>query len=567
MTSINGQVSHMTRGPGPNVSDYDKMYKDFRWEVPAEFNFAWDVIDKWAQADPYKVALYSVYPDGKTATTYTYEELSIMSKRFANASMRMGLKKGDRVLVMLPRIPAFYITMIGLIRMGAIPMPTPTLSMAKDIHYRLTQSEGTTMVTTNEFAPRLEEVEKELPKLKIKLLMEGTREGWQPMHILIGKEKGELKRSDVVPTRSDDEMLIFFTSGTEGYPKMVLHTHSYPLGHYATSFMIQDVHPTDTMWAIADTGWAKASWGKLFGQFLLGACVLQHNQKGKFDAAQVLEIIERFKVSIFCAPPTVYRMLILEPSLKTTDYSKLRHSLSAGEPLNPEVIKEWKDATGLDIYDFYGQTETVALVGNCRAFPIRQGSMGRPTLGHDVRLIDDDGKEVETGQEGNIALKLTPIRPPGLMKEYWKRPEANQKSFLGEWYLTGDKAYKDPDGYFWFVGRADDVIKSSGYRISPFEVESVLVEHDAVAEAAVIGVPDDLRGVVLKAFIILAPGFKPSYELAKEIQDHVKRTTAPYKYPRVIEFVETLPKTISGKIQRKLLRKMEAEKLTAQVKS
>jgi len=557
----------MTRGIGPNVVDYEKMYKEFRWDVPKEFNFAWDVVDKWAEKDPEKVALVSVAPDGRSAQTHTYGDLSVLSKRFARAADRFGLKKGDKVLVMLPRIPGFYITMIGLIRMGAIPMPTPTLSMAKDIHYRLTQSEGVAIVTTDEFASRLEEIEHDLPHLRLKILMDGSREGWEPMHMHIGKEMGKLERSEVAPTRSDEEMLIFFTSGTEGYPKMVLHTHSYPLGHYATSFMIQDVHSSDLMWAIADTGWAKASWGKLFGQFLLGASVLQHNQKGKFDAKQVLDIIDRFNVTVFCAPPTVYRMLILEPALKTTNYSRLRHSLSAGEPLNPEIIKEWKDATGLDLYDFYGQTETTAIVGNCRAFPIRQGSMGKPTLGHIVKLIDDDGKEVAVGEEGNIAVKMTPLRPPGLMKEYWKRPEANQKCFLGEWYLTGDRAYKDKDGYFWFVGRADDVIKSSGYRISPFEVESVLVEHDAVAEAAVIGVPDEVRGVVLKAFIILAPGSKPSDQLAKDIQDHVKRTTAPYKYPRVIEFVESLPKTISGKIQRKILRKMEAEKLSVSTRS
>lgn len=543
----------------PNIKDYDKAYAEFRWNVPEYYNFAWDSFDKWAE-DRTKLALVSVGPDGESFQKHSYWDLSHLSKKFARVAMELGIKKEDRVMVFIPRIPEFYVVMLGLIRIGAIPMPTPTLSTPKDIHYRINKAEAVAVVTVEEFADRVEEVEAKMPTLKIKILADGDRKGWEPLPRLMKKVKGDLRREEVPPTKSSDPFLIFFTSGTESYPKMVLHTHSYPLGHYSTAFMCQDVHPTDLIWVIADTGWAKAAWGKFFGQFLLGASVLQYNQKGKFDPGVVLRIIENFGVTIFCAPPTAYRMIILDERFKRTDFSSLRHALSAGEPLNPEVIKAWKEVTGLDIYDYYGQSETVAVIGNCRAFPIKYGSMGKPTLGHIVRIVDDEGNELPPGQEGNIAIKIKPERPPGLMKEYWKNPEANEKSFRGEWYFTGDRAYMDEEGYFWFVGRADDVIKTSGYRVSPFEVESVLVEHPAVAEAAVIGVPDELRGQVLKAYIILAPGYQPSEELAREIQEYVKKTTAPYKYPRIVEFVDSLPKTISGKIQRKLLRKMEEMK-------
>ncbi|HDI10335.1 MAG TPA: acyl-CoA synthetase, partial [Euryarchaeota archaeon] len=292
----------------------------------------------------------------------------------------------------------------------------------------------------------------------------------------------------------------------------------------------------------------------------IGATVLQHNTGGRrFDPELCLRIIQDYEVTVFCAPPTAYRMLILQ-DLSKYDFSKLRHCLSAGEPLNPEVIKKWEEGTGLKIHDYYGQTETVALIANSRALKIKPGSMGKPTPGHDVRIVDDDGRELPTGEVGHIAVRIKPEKPPGIFKEYWKDEESTSKVFKGEWYFTGDKAYVDEDGYFWFVGRADDVIKSSGYRIGPFEVESALIEHPAVAEAAVIGVPDEVRGQIVKAFVVLKPGYEPSQDLVKELQEHVKRITAPYKYPREIEFVKELPKTMSGKIKRKELRKMELKR-------
>ena len=363
-----------------------------------------------------------------------------------------------------------------------------------------------------------------------------------------------------VRTRSDDPLLIYFTSGTVGYPKMVLHTQaSYGLGHILTAKFWHDLKPTDLQWTLSDTGWAKAAYGKLFGQWHQGAAVLQHDARGRFDAGLTLGILEKYGVTCFCAPPTAYRMMVLE-DLNKYDLPHLRHCTGAGEPLNPEVMKQWHDGTGLDIYDGYGQTETVLLVGNYRAIPIKPGSMGKPMPGFQIAIVDAEGQELPTGEEGQIAVKVKPERPVGLFREYWKDTESMERSFHGEWYFTGDKAYRDDDGYFWFVGRADDVIISAGYRIGPFEVESALIEHPAVAESAVVASPDPMRGEIVKAFVILAPGYVPSDELAQSLQEHVRNATAPYKYPRAIEFVAELPKTISGKIRRVELRDAEFQK-------
>ena len=353
-------------------------------------------------------------------------------------------------------------------------------------------------------------------------------------------------------------MLIYFTSGTTGNPKMVRHTQSYALAHVVTAKYIQELRPTDIIWVHADTGWAKTAYGKLFGQWIVGATVMQWKMGAKFDPSFMPGMIERYGVTAFCAPPTVYRLLIGQVDLSKYDWSELRHSLSAGEPLNPEVIKAWKDATGLSIYDYYGQTETIPLISNYPCVPIREGSMGKPTPGHEIAILDDDGNAVPANEEGHIAVKMKPVNPPGVFTGYWK--DENNSSFSGDWYFTGDKAYKDDDGYFWFVGRSDDLIKSSGYRIGPFEVESALQEHPAVLENAVIGAPDELKGQIVKAFVVLNKGYEAGPALVKELQEHVKKVTAPYKYPREIEFVSDLPKTISGKIRRVELRKMEMER-------
>ena len=541
----------------PNMQDYAETYRDFKLDVPEHFNFAFDVVDKWAE-DRTKLALISLDPAGENAQHHTFWDLKIQSNRFANVLKGLGVGKGTRTFVMLPRIPQWYVAMLGLMKVGAVPMPATTLCTPGDIEYRVNEAEATLAITDLENSDKVAEAAGNCPSLEHLLLVGDERKGWISYDEQMGQASTALE--NVEPTRSDDPLLIYFTSGTVGYPKMVLHTHaSYGLAHVITAKFWQDLKDTDLQWTLSDTGWAKAAYGKLFGQWTQGAAVLQHDARGRFDPALTLKIVERYGVTCFCAPPTAYRMLVLE-DLAKYDLGSLRHCTGAGEPLNPEVMKIWEDGTGLTIYDGYGQTETVLLVGNFRCLPVRPGSMGKPSPGFTVAIVDEDGEELPYGQEGQIAVKVKPERPVGLLREYWKYPEGMEASFFGDWYLTGDKAYKDEDGYFWFVGRADDVIISAGYRIGPFEVESALIEHPAVAESAVVASPDPVRGDVVKAFVILTPGYVPSDELVVSIQDHVRQSTAPYKYPRVVEFVTELPKTISGKIRRVELRALEVEK-------
>lgn len=353
-------------------------------------------------------------------------------------------------------------------------------------------------------------------------------------------------------------MLLYFTSGTTGQPKMALHSHSYAMGHTVTGKFWLDLRKGDLHWNLSDTGWGKAAWSSLFGPLGTGASLYVHNTKGKYSANLTLELLSSNRITSFCAPPTAYRLLIVE-DLNKYDLSSLRNCVGAGEPLNPEVIDTWKRQTGVQIRDGYGQTETVLIVGNfpVEDAPVKPGSMGKPAPGFVIDVVDSDGVPTAPMQEGDIAIKVKPHKPIGLFMEYWDNPSATYATYRGDWYITGDRAYRDEDGYFWFVGRADDVIISSGYRIGPFEVESALIEHPAVLESAVIAKPDSVRGEIVKAFVVLRPGYEPSAELARELQDFVKNLTAPYKYPREIEFTKELPKTISGKIRRIELRQKQ----------
>ena len=543
----------------PNMTDYEFAFANDRLEIPEYFNFGFDVVDKWAQ-DRTKMALISVDSTGKHARYHTFWDLKILSDKYANVLKSQGIKKGDRVFVMLPRIPEWYVVMLGSFKIGAIPMPATTLLTAKDIEYRITQADASMAITDFENSDKVNSAAGGCPTLKSLVVVGGDRQGWFSFADQI--ESASTVLDTIEPTRSDDPLLIYFTSGTVGYPKMVVHTQaSCAIGHILTAKYWHDLKPTDLMWTLSDTGWAKAAYGKLFGQWSIGAAVMQHDARGRFDAQMTLEMIGRYGVTSFCAPPTAYRMMVLE-DLSQYEFEYLRHCTGAGEPLNPEVMKQWEDGTGLKIYDGYGQTETVLLVGNFRCNKIKPGSMGKPVPGFTIRIVDDNGNEVPDGEEGQIAVKIKPDRPVGLFKEYWRSPEAMAASFAGDWYFTGDKAYKDADGYFWFVGRADDVIISAGYRIGPFEVESALIEHPAVAESAVVASPDEMRGEVVKAFVILAPGYLPSEELVENLQNHVRNTTAPYKYPRLVEFVSELPKTVSGKIRRVELRQTEFDNQT-----
>ena len=546
------------RDIAPNMVDYEETYRTFSLDVPEYFNFGFDVMDKWAE-DRTKLALISIDPTGEHAQKHTFWDLKVLSNKFANLLKGLGVGKGERAFLMAPRIPEWYVAALGMFKLGVVPMPATTLCTPHDIEYRLNRSEATVAITDLENASKIEEVVANCPSLKHLVLVDGTKKGWVNLTDELPRLSPRLE--SVEKTRSDDQLIIYFTSGTVGPPKMVLHTQaSYAIAQTITARFWHDLKPTDIHWTLSDTGWAKVAYGKLFGQWTQGSAVLQHNARGRFDAPLTLSIIERYGVSGFCAPPTAYRMLVLE-DLKKHDLSELRHTTGAGEPLNPEVIKLWEDGTGLTIYDGYGQTETVLLVGNFRCLPVKPGAMGVTAPGFHVAIVDDDGNELPTGEEGQIAVRVKPERPVGLLKEYWKDREAMESAFQGDWYLLGDKGYRDEDGYFWFVGRADDVIISAGYRIGPFEVESALIEHPAVAESAVVASPDEVRGNIVKAFVVLAPGYTPSDELTLSIQEHVRKVTAPFKYPRAVEYVTELPKTISGKIRRVELRERELRKV------
>jgi acetyl-CoA synthetase len=462
-------------------------------------------------------------------------------------------------MLMLPRAPEWWIFTIALIKIGAVYCPATTMLTAKDLKYRIQAADIKMIITMAEYAERVEEIREECPTLAVRLMIDGTRDGWVSYPVELDYPAPCSHKLVNLPgmrrTRSSDPLLIFFTSGTTGEPKMVVHDHAYPLGHLVTGQVWHDLHPNDLHLTISDTGWGKSAWGKLYGQWIIGACIFVYDIRSRFHATEILPLLERYGITTFCCPPTIYRMLILA-DLDKFDLADMRHCCSAGEPLNPEVIRAWQEGTGRTIYEGYGQTETVLCIGTFPGMKCKPGSMGRPAPGWHIELHDDDGNPVGVGEEGRIAIKLDP-RPVGLFRGYLNNEEENCKVFQNGFYYTGDKACMDEDGYFWFIGRDDDVIKSSGYRIGPFEVESALMEHPAVQEAAVIGSPDVIRGLVVKAFITLKPGYNPSESLIKDIQKHVKRVTAPYKYPRAIEFVESLPKTISGKIKRYELRERE----------
>jgi acetyl-CoA synthetase/medium-chain acyl-CoA synthetase len=508
-------------------------------QAAVTFNFARDVVERWAQLRPHDLALWCVDEAG-AEMCFTFAELADRVRRASAHFHKAGIHRGDRVLVMLPRVPMWWIGMLGLIRLGAVPIPATTLLTMKDVAYRIEAAEITAIVTD---------------------AGGGSKVGDFRGAVILDQElEGGLARADSSfepePTRADEPGLIYFTSGTTGPPKMVLHTQqSYGLGHRVTGAEWLCCKPRDIHWNLADTGWAKAAWSSLFGPWHKGACIFSVDARGKFDPAAALRTLVRYPITTWCAPPTALRLIVRE-DLGDVRFPHLRHCVSAGEPLNPEVIETWKTATGLTIYEGYGQTETVVLIANLRerGDKVIPGSMGRPVPGFEVALLDEDLKIVANGEEGEIAVRTAPRRPLGLFREYWRNSAENAARFRGDWYLTGDRAYCDAGGRFWFVGRADDVIKSAGYRIGPFEVESALVEHPAVVEAAVVGKPDELRGAIVRAFVVLRKDCGATDQLRLELQEHCKRTTAPYKYPREIEFVTELPKTISGKIRRLELR-------------
>ena len=534
----------------PKMTSYDDL-ASFNLDIPEYYNFGFDVIEKQALEDD-KTAYIAVDHTGESISYHNFSDLNDRSNQFANVLKDMGINKGDLAFVMIPRIPAWYEVMVGCCKLGAVPMPGTNLLMPKDIKYRINASEASIAIVTAENAERVDEIRDQCPTLKHLIVIGEQRDKWTNYDNAVASASSELDKDSLQATRSDDIMLVYFTSGTTGMPKMVQRDHGYALAHCITGRYWMDLDRDDIHWTLSDTGWAKAAWGMLYGPWQMGAAMVLYNGAG-VDIDLHLKLIKKLGVTTFCAPPTLYRMFA-QQDLSKFDLSTIRHSMGAGEPLNPEVIKIWQAATGGSIYDGYGQTESVCLVANYPCMPVRPGSMGKPSPGLDVQVVSDMGEPVEVGEIGNIAVRITEPYPPGLFKAYWKDPDATERSFHHGWYFTGDTATIDEDGYFWFVGRSDDVITSSGYRISPFEVESTLLEHPAVAESAVVGVPDDMRTEIVKAFIVLANGYSADDALKKEIQQFVKTSTAPYKYPRLIEFKESLPKTISGKIRRVELR-------------
>jgi len=536
-----------------NMTDYAAACRDFSLPVPERFNWAFDVFDRWAR-HPTKLALLWVASDGQPRR-FSFAELGERSRRVANIFAGLGVARGERVFVMLPRVYQWWEIVLGCLRACTVSVPGTTLLTAKDIQYRLGVSEASVVITDEENQAKIDHVISECPHVKHRIVVGRGGPGWLEYEALIGRARADLPHPG---TASDDPMMIYFTSGTTGYPKMVLHTHaSYPIGHVITGRYWLDNTPDDLHWTISDTGWAQAAWTCLFAPWNMGATVFVWDARGKkFEPGETLAMFERFPITTFFAPPTAYRMFVQEP-LRRFKFPALRHCLGAGEAVNPEVIEAWREGTGHHIHEGYGQTETVLLAGTFPATPWKPGSMGPPAPGHMVAIVDDDGAVVPRGTEGDIAVRVKPDRPVGMFREYWRNAEATAKCHRGDWYVTGDRGAMDEDGYLWFVGRADDVINSASYRIGPFEVESALVEHAAVAETAVIGKADALRGEIVKAFVVLAPGYTASDALAADLQEHVKRVTAPYKYPREIEFVADLPKTISGKIRRAELRERE----------
>ena len=536
------------------IGDYAETYRNFSLDVPERYNWAYEVFDRWGR-DPAKVAMVWVGQNG-SSRNITFGEFGMRSKQAANALTGIGAKPGDRVFLMLPRIVEWWELVLGCLRGRLVSVPGTTLLTEHDIAYRLKAAGVTIAVTDAENVSKIESVRDECPDLR-EIVVVGESGDHHQYEDLLESASADLSNPR---NPSSDPLMIYFTSGTTGYPKMVMITHSnYPIGHVATGKFWMDNRPTDLHWTLSDTGWAQAAWSCLFGPWNMGAAIFVWDHRGRFDAGETLGMLEKFPITTFFAPPTAYRMLVLE-DLNSLQPKALRHCLGAGEPLNPEVIDVWREGTGRHIYEAYGQTETTLLVSAFAGLKFKPGSMGVVAPGYQAAIVDQDGRELRAGEEGEIAVRVEPERPVGLFPGYWKNPDANARCFRNGWYYTGDRATLDEDGYFWFVGRADDVIISASYRIGPFEVESALLEHPAVAEAAVIGAADEIRGTIVKAFVVLTPSHQPSDDLVADLQAHVRNVTAPYKYPREVEFTGELPKTISGKIRRTELRDLERDR-------
>lgn len=537
-----------------DFSSYEDFVDDFRIDVPGNFNFAYDVVDSIAMENPDRIAMVWCDDKGDEAV-FTFGQMKRYSDKAANFFRENGIKKGDPVMLILKRRYEFWFCLLALHKLGAIGIPATHLLTAKDIAYRNNAADIKMIISVaeEEVLGHIDQAQQKSPSLKSKVIVGGEREGWLSFddELEQASEEFEKPSGDQAPS-NDDIMLLYFTSGTTGMPKMVQHNFRYPLGHILTAQYWQNVQKGGLHLTVADTGWAKAAWGKIYGQWLCGSAVFVYDFD-KFTPKDLLGVICKHGVTTFCAPPTIYRFFIKE-DLSKYDVSKLTHCSIAGEPLNPEVYNQWLNATGLKLMEGYGQTELTVTIATFPWLEPKPGSMGKPAPGYDIDIIDENGNSCDVGEEGQIVVRTDNVKPFGMFDGYYRDPELTQKVWHDNIYYTGDMAWRDEDGYYWFVGRADDLIKSSGYRIGPFEVESALLEHPAVLECAITAVPDPVRGQVVKATVVLAKNYTSSQDLVVELQEHVKKVTAPYKYPRIIEFVTELPKTISGKIRRVEIR-------------
>ncbi len=538
---------------------YEEFVKNFDIKIPVNFNFAYDVVDAIAADTPEKIAMVWCNDKGEEAV-FTFGQMKYNSDKAANFFRKAGIKKGDHVMLILKRRYEFWFCTLALNKLGAVTIPATHLLTAKDIVYRNNAADIKMIVCVpeDEVIKHVEEAEGKSPTLKYKALIGESRNGWfnltEEMH---NYTEDFIKPSADESTKNEDTMLLYFTSGTTGMPKMVAHNFLYPLGHILTAKYWQNVKDNGLHFTVADTGWAKSAWGKIYGQWLAGSAVMTYDFD-KFVPARLMEVIEKYKVTTFCAPPTIYRFLIKE-DLTKYNLGALKYCVVAGEPLNPEVYKQFYDATKIKLMEGYGQTELTVVLATYPWMEPKPGSMGMPSPGYDIDIIDPDGKVCEVGEIGQIVIYTDKRKPAGMFNGYYRDEALTAKVWKDNIYYTGDTAWRDEDGYFWFVGRADDIIKSSGYRIGPFEVESALMEHPAVLECAITAVPDDERGQIVKATVVVSKNYHPCDELARELQEHVKKVTAPYKYPRIVEFVAELPKTISGKIRRVEIREQDTQ--------
>ena len=533
--------------------DKNGVLKDINFKNEDKFNFAFDIVDVMAEKAPDKLAMLHISADKSKQMYISFNEMKRYSAKAANYFLDLGIKKGDKVMLVLKRHYQFWYAILGLHKIGAIAIPATNLLVKHDFDYRFKAAGVSAIVCTGDgdVARQADLSSEEYTDLKVKIMANGTREGWHDFDSDIEKYSDVYERTNDTAC-GNEPLLMFFSSGTTGYPKIVTHTHTYALGHYITAKYWHNVNPDGIHFTISDTGWGKALWGKLYGQWLCEAAVFTYDFD-KFDAKDILPMFKKYNITTFCAPPTMYRFFIKE-DLTQFDLTSLEYITTAGEALNPEVFQQMYKATGLKIMEGFGQTETTLTILNPIGTDPKPGSMGKPSPLYDVDILTADGQSAKIGETGEIVIRTDKSKPCGLFVEYYREPDKTKDVWYDDIYHTGDTAYKDEDGYYWYVGRTDDLIKSSGYRIGPFEIESVIMELPYVLECAVVGIPDEVRGHVVKAVVVLTKNTQKTDTLKKEIQNYVKEHTAPYKYPRIVEFMDALPKTISGKVRRVELR-------------